>query len=63
MGNSGSRGLEDELFNLKFAAKQLVRESQKTEKEMHKEKDKVKKVQIRFVACILACIRNFVTLC
>eukprot|EP00961_Rhodomonas_salina_P098937 1330912-Rhodomonas_salina.2 len=43
MGNSGSRGLEDELFNLKFAAKQLVRESQKTEKEMHKEKDKVKK--------------------
>mmetsp|Transcript_24995 Transcript_24995/g.39270 ORF Transcript_24995/g.39270 Transcript_24995/m.39270 type:complete len:142 (+) Transcript_24995:419-844(+) len=36
-------GLEDELFNLKFASKQLQRESKKSEKEMIKEKEKVKK--------------------
>ena len=36
--------LEDELFNLKFASKQLQKDSQKANKEMMKEKEKVKKV-------------------
>mmetsp|Transcript_1494 Transcript_1494/g.3064 ORF Transcript_1494/g.3064 Transcript_1494/m.3064 type:complete len:207 (+) Transcript_1494:184-804(+) len=40
---SSSKGLEDELFNLKFSSKQLSRESKKAEKEMEKEKAKVKK--------------------
>ena len=35
--------LQDELFNLKFASKQLAKDSKKADKEMHKEKDKVKK--------------------
>ena len=36
--------LEDELFNLKFASKTLQKDSKKAEKEMMKEKEKVKKV-------------------
>jgi len=35
--------LEDELFNLKFASKQLQKESKKSEKEVMKAKDKVGK--------------------
>lgn len=40
---SSKPNLEDELFNLKFASKQLQKESKKAEKEMMKEKEKVKK--------------------
>jgi charged multivesicular body protein 1 len=43
-GFGGSKtNLDDELFNLKFASKQLQKESKKAEKEMMKEKEKVKK--------------------
>lgn len=44
-GSSSSKKLEDELFNLKYFSKQLQREAKKAEKEMTKEKEKVKKVQ------------------
>uniref|UniRef100_A0A7S0HT47 Charged multivesicular body protein 1a n=1 Tax=Hanusia phi TaxID=3032 RepID=A0A7S0HT47_9CRYP len=43
MFGGSKKGLEDELFNLKFVSKQLQRESKKAEKEMIKEKEKVKK--------------------
>uniref|UniRef100_A0A7S0VMA6 Charged multivesicular body protein 1a n=1 Tax=Hemiselmis tepida TaxID=464990 RepID=A0A7S0VMA6_9CRYP len=42
-GGNSSKKLEDELFNLKFFAKQLEREAKKSEKEEAKEKAKVKK--------------------
>jgi hypothetical protein len=44
-GGNSAKKLEDELFNLKFFSKQLQREAKKAEKEMTKEKEKVKKVR------------------
>ena len=45
MGNGGSTGdkLLDQIFNLKFTSKQLVRSAKKCEKEEKEEKNKVKK--------------------
>ncbi len=42
-GNS-SKGIEDDLMNLKLSSKQLKRESLKSEKEMAKAKEQVRKV-------------------
>jgi hypothetical protein len=39
-----SRGLENQLFQLKFAAKQLARESKRCEKNIGVNKTKCKKV-------------------
>ena len=39
-------GIEDQLFNLKFTSKQLVRQSKKMEKDAEKEKLKIKKVGV-----------------
>ena len=43
MGADQSKQLENTLFNLKFSAKSLVRESKKCEKAEKEEKAKVKK--------------------
>jgi hypothetical protein len=42
--SNSSKGIEDDLMNLKLSAKQLKRESAKSEKEMAKAKEQVKKV-------------------
>jgi hypothetical protein len=42
--SSSSKGIEDDLMNLKLSAKQLKRESAKSEKEMAKAKEQVRKV-------------------
>ncbi len=42
-GSSSSKKMEEQLFNLKFTAKQLARESKKCEKEEKAERLKVKK--------------------
>ena len=52
MFGGSKKGLEDELFNLKFVSKQLQRESKKAEKEMIKEKEKVKKVRKSAALCL-----------
>merc|ERR1719267_52234 len=41
--SSGMKGLENQLFQLKFTSKQLSRLSKKCEKEEKAEKDKIKK--------------------
>jgi hypothetical protein len=43
-GGSSSKGLEDELLNLKLASKQFKRESQKAEKQISKAKEQVRQV-------------------
>jgi hypothetical protein len=52
-GSSSAKKLDDELFNLKFFSKQLQREAKKAEKEMAKEKEKVKKVGLDFFQAYL----------
>jgi hypothetical protein len=42
--SNSSKGIEDDLMNLKLSAKQLKRESAKSEKEMAKAKEQVRKV-------------------
>ena len=43
MGNGPS--VEENLFNLKFTSKQMIRESQKMEKQEKAERIKIKKVK------------------
>ena len=42
-GKNGKVSLDDTLFNLRFASKQMEREAQRSEREEKKEKDKVKR--------------------
>ena len=42
-GKSSSRQLEDTMFNMRLTAKQLVKESQRSEKEEKLEKEKAKR--------------------
>jgi hypothetical protein len=64
-GGNSAKKLEDELFNLKFFSKQLQREAKKAEKEMAKEKAKVKKVRFErgSIGFVLAAFFVWVRIC
>jgi hypothetical protein len=55
-GGGGSEAkLLDQIFNLKFTSKQLVRTSRKCEKEEKEEKNKARRARLRGRACARAC--------